>query len=83
MGHDQPHRFQTKENFTLSSSLPLFHSTSAEATPRFVISPYVKDEEEKEIALLVSSCLSTAVQLDKYPKSEIYIHILVLEDDGG
>lgn len=32
---------------------------------------------------MVSACLSTAVHLDKYPKSEIYIHILVLEDDGG
>lgn len=39
--------------------------------------------EERELSAALSAALSASVQLDRYPKSTLAVHALVIEDDGG
>eukprot|EP00457_Paulinella_chromatophora_P015356 gb/GEZN01015958.1/.p1 GENE.gb/GEZN01015958.1/~~gb/GEZN01015958.1/.p1 ORF type:complete len:264 (+),score=30.45 gb/GEZN01015958.1/:79-870(+) len=39
--------------------------------------------QERELSSLVESALSVSIQLEKFPKSVIEAHVMVLEDGGG
>ena len=39
--------------------------------------------EERELSTALSAALSASVQLDRYPKSTVAVHVLVVEDDGS
>lgn len=44
---------------------------------------FASEGEEKEVSLQVQQALSAAVRLDRFPKSQLDIVILVLQHDGG
>ena len=39
--------------------------------------------QEREFSSAMAAALSASVQLDRYPKSTLPVHVLVIEDDGG
>ena len=39
--------------------------------------------QERELSVEMAAALSASVQLDRYPKSSLPVHVLVIEDDGG
>ena len=39
--------------------------------------------QERELSEAMAAALSASVQLDRYPKSTLPVHVLVIEDDGG
>jgi ribonuclease PH len=49
---------------------------------RFSDSP-AKEDDEKELSLLLVQSLQNVIRLEKYPKSTIDLFVLVLQDDGG
>jgi len=44
---------------------------------------FTREKEEKEYSMLMVQALEVSVRLNKYPKSQIDIHALVLQSDGG
>jgi len=44
--------------------------------------PFIREEWEKEMSVLIQEALLPAIRLECYPKSEIDIYISVLESDG-
>ena len=43
----------------------------------------LKDKEERAFSICMTQALEVSVILEKFPKSVIEVHALVLESDGG
>ncbi|ELR23015.1 3' exoribonuclease family, domain 1 domain containing protein [Acanthamoeba castellanii str. Neff] len=44
---------------------------------------YVSDKEEKELSMLMVQALEVSLRLETFPKSELDVFVLVLEESGG
>jgi exosome complex component MTR3 len=43
----------------------------------------LQDKEEKELSMLMVQALEVSLRLETFPKSEIDVFVLVLEESGG
>ena len=77
------HKYEYSESCELSCHIKFAPFAFRASTAPEASNPHALAEDERQVSLVVQQALASAVDLNRYPKSSLEVHIQVLEADGG